>query len=91
MSLIGLTEKVGYDVDCSAHTEADQRQSSVLGSGTCTCKSQHRLQNGMRVHSPIVKDVHDKGYEMMLPVNASAVIAVIAHHALRGQVRRCVS
>ena len=39
----------------------------------------------------MVKDVHDNGYEIMLPVNASAVIAVIAHHALRGQVRRSVS
>lgn len=43
------------------------------------------------VYSPIVKDVHDNGYDMMLPVKASAVIAVIAHHALRGQVRRSVS
>ena len=45
----------------------------------------------MRVYSPIVKDVQDNGDEMMLPVKANAVIVVIAHHALRGQIRRSVS
>lgn len=39
----------------------------------------------------MVNDVHDKGYEMMLPMNARTVITVITHHARRGQIKRCVS
>jgi hypothetical protein len=39
----------------------------------------------------MVKEVQDKGYEMMLPAKATAVIAVIAHHALRGQAKRFVN
>jgi hypothetical protein len=35
--------------------------------------------------------VHDKGYEMAVPMNASTVVVVIAHHARHGQVSRSVS
>jgi hypothetical protein len=35
--------------------------------------------------------VHDKGYKMTVPTNASTVVVVIAHHARRGQVSRSVS
>jgi hypothetical protein len=35
--------------------------------------------------------VHDKGYKMTVPTNASTVVVVIAHHARRGQVSHSVS
>jgi len=91
MLVVELTTHIRYDVDCSAHAEADQGQPGVLRRRTRTCCSQQRVRRRLRAYLPIVKDVQDSGYEIMLPVNASAVIVVIAHHDRRGQVSRSVS
>jgi hypothetical protein len=86
-----LTAKIRYNIDCGAQAKTDQGQSGVFWSATLTCSSQHRPQVWLCENLPMVNEVHDKGYEMMLPAKASAVIAVITHHALRGQLKRFVS
>ena len=90
--VLALTTKVGYDINCCAQTETDQRQSSILRTRTFACNlvSTNRDRKPHK-YSPSVNEVHDRGYDMMLPTNAKIVTAVIAHHARRGQESRSVN